>query len=92
MSLPDLMNKSQTEMLLEHFKLKPTITAIEAAAMFRIRSLSRRINDLEAQGYLFSRIRRKDSTGQRYVRYHFLGKKKLPLPAPLGLGQVGVAA
>lgn len=67
--------QSQTQMLLEHFKVKADISAIEAQAMFRIRSLSRRINDLEAQGHRFSRVRRKDTTGQRYVRYYYLGKE-----------------
>lgn len=67
-------SKKQTEMLLEHFKVRPDISALEASAMFRIRSLSRRINDLEAKGHRFSRVSKKDTTGQRYVRYVHLGK------------------
>lgn len=67
--------KPQTELLLDHFRHTLSITAVEAQALFRIRSLSRRINDLEAKGYLFSRVNRKDSRGQRYVRYYLLGKK-----------------
>jgi len=69
-----LGKKSQTEMLLTHFKARPDISAIEAGAMFRIRSLSRRINDLEADGYSFSRTTKRDTTGQRYVRYAFMGR------------------
>jgi hypothetical protein len=66
---------SQTNILLKHFSVKPSISGIEAAAMFRIRSLHRRILDLEAQGYEFRRERKVDTTGQRYVRYFYLGKK-----------------
>lgn len=54
---------------------RPSITAIEASAMYRIRSLSRRINDLEEDGYRFSREPRRDERGQRYTRYHYLGRK-----------------
>lgn len=43
--------------------------------MYRIRSLSRRINDLEEDGYRFSREPRRDERGQRYTRYHYLGRK-----------------
>jgi hypothetical protein len=66
--------QSQTTMLLDHFRVKRDISAQEAHGMFRIRSLSRRINDLEAQGHRFSRVQRTDTTGQRYVRYFYLGK------------------
>lgn len=61
--------KAQHVLLAEHFLNKSTITAVEAAAMYRIRSLSRRINDLEATGWTFRRESKVDPTGQRYVRY-----------------------
>lgn len=67
--------KPQVDLLLDHFRKRSSITAIEAAAMYRIRSISRRVNDLEDKGYRFSREARKDERGQRYVRYHFLGKR-----------------
>lgn len=66
--------KPHTDHLLEHFRVHPSISALEAGAIYRIRSLSRRINDLEGLGYSFAREKRRDPTGQRYVRYHFLGK------------------
>lgn len=66
--------KPQTALLLEHFRTRPNISSLEAQALFRIRSLSRRINDLEARGHRFSRVDKKDTTGQRYVRYFYLGK------------------
>ncbi len=74
MTFRPLMQKTQTGLLLEHFLKASSISAIEAQAMYRIRSLSRRINDLEAAGYRFAREDRRDPTGQRYVRYHFIGK------------------
>jgi hypothetical protein len=66
--------KPQTSLLIEHFakSAKRSITPLEAAGMYRIRSLSRRINDLEEVGYSFHRDNRTDPTGQRYTRYVML--------------------
>ena len=68
-----VMEKPQLSWLLDHFRKHPSISAQEASAMFRIRSLSRRINDLEKKGHRFAREMKRDTTGQRYVRYHYLG-------------------
>lgn len=65
--------KPQVDMLLDHFQSRPSITAVEAAALYRIRSLSRRIVDLTNMGFKFSKQHSVDPTGQRYVRYHFMG-------------------
>lgn len=65
----------QTDLLLEHFKKRTDISGNEARGLFRIQSLPRRILDLQAQGYAFSRVNKADTTGQRYTRYYFLGKK-----------------
>jgi hypothetical protein len=65
--------KPQVDMLLDHFQQRPSITAVEAAALYRIRSLSRRIVDLSKMGFKFSKQHSVDPTGQRYVRYHFVG-------------------
>ncbi len=73
MAFKPINAKPQTNLLLDHFRRNSSISAIEASAMFRIRSLSRRINDLEARGHRFAREQRLDTTGQRYVRYHYLG-------------------
>lgn len=64
----------QVNLLLSHFHQRNSISGVEAAALFRIRALPRRIKDLEALGHRFRRERRKDSTGQVYVRYHYLGR------------------
>jgi hypothetical protein len=61
-------------MLLDHFRVRPDISDMEARAMFKIRALPRRIKDLEEMGYGFNRATKSDSTGQRYVRYYFQGK------------------
>lgn len=73
MAFPTLGSRSQTDMLLEHFLVRQDISALEAQSLFRIRSLSRRINDLEARGHLFNRVMKTDTTGQRYVRYFYKG-------------------
>jgi len=65
---------TQLQMLINHFQVQPSITNVEAQAIFKIRSLHRRILELEARGYIFHRVRKVDSTGQRYMRYHCLGK------------------
>jgi hypothetical protein len=73
------MTMSQTDTLLNHFTTLrargavPSISNIEAQALFKIRALPRRISDLEARGHRFERERRVDTTGQRYVRYVHLG-------------------
>lgn len=65
--------KPQTQLLLEHFQVRADISGDEARNMFRIKSLPRRILDLEKQGYRFSKVPKQDSTGQRYTRYYFHG-------------------
>jgi hypothetical protein len=65
--------KPQTSLLLDHFAARPNISDVEARALFRIRALPRRISDLEELGYRFRREWRRDSTGQRYKRYYYLG-------------------
>lgn len=75
MTFKPILDKPQTSMLLDHFKVKQDISGIEAQALFRIRSLPRRILDLEKHGHRFSKVRQKDSTGQRYTRYYYLGQE-----------------
>lgn len=73
MAFKTLASKSQNVMLLNHFKIKGNITAIEAAAMYRVRSLTRRITDLKQRGHSIRSEVRTDATGQRYTRYHYQG-------------------
>ena len=59
----------QHRQIISHLDARGHITNVEAQAIYRIRALPRRISDLEANGYEFTRDWRKDPTGQRYVRY-----------------------
>lgn len=68
--------KKQTDLLLDHFRVKPDISGDEARNMYRIKSLPRRILDMEADGHRFSRVNKMDQTGQRYTRYFYLGESQ----------------
>lgn len=59
---------TQKELLRKHFETK-SISAYEAQGLYRIASLSRRINDLEVEGVVINRERKVDATGRAYVRY-----------------------
>jgi len=61
--------KTQKELLIHHFNTTDTISGVEAASIYKIRSLPRRIMDLKLIGYEFRSEWRKDPTGQRYKRY-----------------------
>lgn len=67
---------SQLDLLLNHFShvSPPSISRLEASALYRIDSLSRRINDLEELGHKFERVMKHDNTGKRYVRYFYAGR------------------
>ena len=56
-------------MLKRHFENYDDISNIEAQAVYKIRSLPRRICDLQERGYEFTKEWKKDLTGQRYIRY-----------------------
>lgn len=76
MAFTPVLEKTQTQLLLDWFRANSSISALEAQGTLLIRSLSRRINDLEAMGYSFHRELKRDSRGQRYTRYHFTGLKR----------------
>ena len=63
---------SQVDMLKRHFNRKKSITGVEAAAVYKIRSLPRRIMDLKEKGYTFTHEWKTDVTGQKYMRYILL--------------------
>jgi len=60
---------TQLEALQKHFKNRKTITADEAVNKYSIKSLSRRIVDLEEQGMKFDRQRLLSNEGRQYTRY-----------------------
>lgn len=73
------MAKTQTQLLLDHFKLKPDISALEARALYRVEALPRRVADLREAGHEIHAVLRKDETGKRYTRYFYKGKRD-PFP------------
>ena len=64
---------TQIEMLMRHFEHQPSISNIEAQAVYRIRALPRRIADLKELGWKFDSAWKVDLTGQRYKRYTLTG-------------------
>jgi hypothetical protein len=58
----------QARIVLNHLKTVGSITNVEANAVHRIRSLSRRITEI-AGVYDITKEHKKDFNGQRYVRY-----------------------
>ncbi|KQV99984.1 helix-turn-helix domain-containing protein [Rhizobacter sp. Root1221] len=59
----------QAQIVLGHLRKVGSITAVEAAAVHRVRSLSRRITEVQDAGYPVRKEHKRDTTGQRYVRY-----------------------
>lgn len=60
----------QARAVLNHMKTAGSITNVEANAVLRVRSVSRRITELRDCGYRIRKETKYDSTGQRYVRYY----------------------
>ena len=64
------INKSSmTTLILHHLLTEGSISNVEAQALYRCRSLSRRITDLKQEGWPVKAEMKKDTTGQRYARY-----------------------
>lgn len=66
---------TQTEKILRHLRDVGTISGIEAQAIYKCRSLTKRISELRAGGYAIKSEWRRDHEGQRYVRYWLLKKE-----------------
>lgn len=64
--------KPMRALLREHLKAGRSISNVEAQALWRCRALPKRISELKAEGMNIISERCKDSTGQFYVRYHWL--------------------
>ncbi|MEF2249326.1 hypothetical protein RSP795_10320 [Ralstonia solanacearum] len=64
----------QSQLVYDHLVRVGSITNVEAHAVHRVRSLSRRITEISDAGAPIKKDRRRDVTGQFYVRYS-LGKK-----------------
>jgi ABC-type Fe3+-hydroxamate transport system substrate-binding protein len=62
--------KPQTELVLKHLKTYGHITGVEAAAVYKVRSLTARIGEIRNKGHKVVRVYHKDATGQRYAKYY----------------------
>jgi hypothetical protein len=61
---------TQEMIVLKHLIYTGSITGVEASALYKIRSLPRRIATLKEQGHNIHSVQKRDLTGQRYVRYY----------------------
>lgn len=59
----------QSESIARHLLANKSITGVEAAAIYKTRSITRRIADIRDLNVDVRSERRNDHTGQRYVRY-----------------------
>lgn len=59
----------QAQRVLGHLKAAGSITNVEANAVHGIRSVSRRITELRDAGHRIDKQQKRDTLGQRYVRY-----------------------
>lgn len=59
----------QSRIVANHLKATGNITAVEAQAVHRIRSVSRRITELLDNGFEIIKEQKRDVNNQRYVRY-----------------------
>lgn len=62
---------TQTETLKSHFRLRGSISDLEARGVYGIQRLATRVFELKAGGMQIQSVRRKDPTGRPYVRYVF---------------------
>lgn len=63
------MLSPQAQTVYVHLEKAGSITNVEAHSVLRVRSVSRRITELRDAGFSITKEQKKDSTGQRYVRY-----------------------
>lgn len=66
----------QTVKILDHLRKIGDISGVEAAAMYRARSLTKRVAELRGLGFGIESVFSKDHTGQRYVRYFLREDRK----------------
>jgi hypothetical protein len=66
-------NQTMTQTILDHLVRVGNLSSLEAQGMYKCRSLSRRICDIKAKGHKIVAVQKTDATGQRYVRYVYLG-------------------
>lgn len=60
---------TQLEKLARHFRVRGTLTPLEASHLYGVASFHRRISDLKARGWQFATTRKRDLNGTPYVEY-----------------------
>ena len=60
---------SQNQQVLEHLQTVGNLSGLEAADLYRVRDLPKRVSELRAAGHKISGEFRRDHVGQRYMRY-----------------------
>lgn len=63
------MGETQEQLTLDHLKSVGSISGVEAEAMYKIRHLPKRIQNLKALGHDIVSVHKRDALNQRYVRY-----------------------
>lgn len=74
--------KPQTKLIHDHLVDVGNITGVEAQAIYKCRSLTKRISELKALGFDIKSEWKIDHAGQRYVRYWM--RKVTPNQQPEG--------
>lgn len=69
----------QAQTILDHLIQQGSITNVEANAVHRCRSVSRRITEIQDEGHPVTKEWRRDTTGQRYLRYAMPYRHRLAL-------------
>lgn len=80
----------QAMLVLQHLQAHGSITNVEANAVHKVRSVSRRITEIVDAGFNIIKLNRRDTTGQRYVKYVL--QPALDFGAVIFVNTEGVAA
>ena len=74
----------QTHQVLCHLITAGSITNVEAHAVLKCRSVSKRISELvNTYGIDVAKLHRRDSTGQRFVRYVLINPRAAKVAAAM---------
>jgi len=66
--------KTMKDLIRDHLKRERSISNVEAQNLYRCRALPKRISELRAEGFDVRPVWKRDLTGQRYVRYFYMGR------------------
>ena len=76
--------RPQTHQVLRHLIAAGSITNVEAHAVLKCRSVSKRISELvNTHEIEIAKLHRRDSTGQRFVRYILINPRAAKVAAAM---------